>query len=81
MRGFRDLGLRIPEDIALIGFDDIAFAAHVIPSLSTISQPKFDMGKIAAEKLLERISDKEKLAEHIVLAPKLVIRETSSFEQ
>lgn len=81
MRGFRDLGLRIPEDIALIGFDDIAFAAHVIPSLSTISQPKFDMGKIAAEKLLERISDKEKLAEHIVLAPKLVIRETSSIEK
>lgn len=77
MRGFRDNGLRVPEDIALVGFDDIAFASHAIPALSTISQPKFDMGKIAAEKLFAQIFDDEKAVEHIVLNPTLVVRETT----
>lgn len=78
MRGFRDNGLRVPEDVALIGFDDIALACHTIPSLSTISQPKFDMGKTAAEKLFSQIFNKEKTVEHIVLKPALVIRETTA---
>lgn len=78
LRSFRDNGLRVPEDVALIGFDDIALASHTIPSLSTISQPKVDMGKNAAEKLFSQIFSKEKIVEHIVLEPTLVIRETTA---
>ena len=78
MRGFYDSGLHVPADIALIGFDDIAFASHAIPSLSTISQPKYDMGRIAAEKLLAQIFSEEKTVEHIVLKPTLVVRETTA---
>ncbi len=78
MRAFRDKGYRVPEDVAVMGFDDIAPASHTIPSLSTISQPKFDMGKTAAQKLLWQILNKEKIVEHIVLEPALVVRETTA---
>ena len=77
MRGLRDNGISVPEDVALIGFDDISIASHTIPALSTVSQPKFELGRMAAEKLFAQISSKEKAVEHIVLDPELVIRETT----
>ena len=77
LRALRDKGLRVPEDVALMGFDDIPLASHTIPSLSTVSQPKFDMGKTAAEKLLQQILNKQNTVEHIVLQPMLMIRETT----
>ncbi|MFD1037546.1 LacI family DNA-binding transcriptional regulator [Virgibacillus byunsanensis] len=51
--------IRIPEDLAVIGIDDVSFANFYSPALTTVAQPAFEMGKKAAELLLTRISNKE----------------------
>lgn len=53
--GLRDLGLRCPEDVSLVGFDDPAWASVVRPRLSVMAQPAYDLGVVAAERLLARI--------------------------
>lgn len=68
-------GLKVPEDISVIGFDDINLAKFLNPPLTTIAQPKEKIGRIAAKRLLEKIRSKgqEKVIKKI-LSPKLVIR-------
>src|SRR5437763_3559126 len=58
MRAFQEAGLRIPEDVSVVGFDDVVSALFCIPSLTTVRQPLKKMGQIAAETLLERIEDR-----------------------
>jgi len=72
-------GLRIPEDISLIGFDDISFAKMTYPKLTTISQPMYETGKVATELLFQRIDNlSESLPpQKVVLSHNLVIRETT----
>jgi LacI family transcriptional regulator len=78
MRALGEAGLRIPEDVSVIGFDDIMSAAFQRPSLTTIRQPLRAMGTIAARTLLEKIArPEEQLPEEIVMAPELVVRESS----
>jgi len=55
MRALRDRGLRIPEDVAVVGFDDISPASLVSPPLTTVSQFQARMGELAAEALLQRL--------------------------
>jgi DNA-binding LacI/PurR family transcriptional regulator len=77
MKALREMGLRIPDDIAVVGFDDIAYAALVTPPLTTVAQPTFRMGAIAARLLLERIKGQGEPPYHRVLLPTtLVIRES-----
>jgi len=52
----RQAGLRVPEDVSVIGFDDIQSAAFQNPALTTVRQPLREMGVIAAETLLQRIA-------------------------
>lgn len=78
MRAFRDAGLRVPEDISVIGFDDIHGAAYLSPRLTTIRQPLSRMGEIAAELLLSRIVNGGKSgAQQVSVEPELVIREST----
>jgi len=78
MRAFRDAGLRVPEDISVVGFDDIQGAAYLTPRLTTVRQPLRRMGEIAAERLLTRISNVSKNgAQQVSVAPELVIREST----
>ncbi len=78
MQAIKNRRLSIPKDIAVIGFDDIEFASLPEIQLSTISQPKHEMGVIAFNTLLDQINNKTPLAQKkILLAPKLIIRETS----
>ncbi|WP_044470754.1 substrate-binding domain-containing protein [Mannheimia massilioguelmaensis] len=67
-------GLRIPEDISIIGYDDIELASYLSPPLSTISQPKQELGKLAIETLLERINNKNADYKKIILKPELINR-------
>jgi len=68
--------LRIPQDIAIIGCDDIALASFTNPSLTTIVQPKHGMGAIAVKMLVERIEDKSKPPTKRILPTELVIRDS-----
>ena len=72
-----ECGIRIPEDVSLLGYDNIAFAALPRIHLTTVSQHKFQQSRIAVERLLEKISGS---AEQTVdlLAPELIIRSTCS---
>ncbi len=78
IRALKDAGLRVPEDVSVVGFDDILSAAYATPSLTTVRQPLAEMGKRGAQVLLERIADREKqFPPEIVIAPELVVREST----
>jgi DNA-binding LacI/PurR family transcriptional regulator len=70
-------GLRIPEDLSLIGFDNIEFSSIIHPPLTTIHQPKYEMGEAAVEILLRLARDKEKqMPEHRLLGVELIERQS-----
>jgi len=78
IRALKDVGLRVPEDVSVVGFDDIQSAAYSTPSLTTVRQPLLEMGKRGAEILLERIANREKsYPAEIVMTPDLVVREST----
>jgi LacI family transcriptional regulator len=78
IQGLRESNLRIPEDVAVIGFDNIPMAAFPEVQLSTISQPKTEMGKTAMEVLWRLIQGgTESKPEQILLPTQLIIRKTT----
>ena len=78
VRAFRDAGLRVPEDISVVGFDDIQAAAYLTPRLTTVRQPLRLMGELAAQHLLQRISNGTgKMPQLISVEPELVVREST----
>jgi DNA-binding LacI/PurR family transcriptional regulator len=77
MRAFEEAGLRIPEDVSVIGFDDISIAAFSIPPLTTVRQPLQKMGRIAAETLLDRIEDRAEFIAEIAVEPELIARKST----
>lgn len=78
VRAFRDAGLRVPEDVSVVGFDDIQAAAYLTPRLTTVRQPLQQMGEMAARQLLVRISNgKEKAPQLISMTPELIVREST----
>lgn len=76
LKRFRDLGVRVPGDVLLIGFDDIPLAGYVTPSLSTVHQPMYELGTLATQ-VLFRVLQGEPSIGPIMLEPELVERETS----
>ncbi len=69
--------LRVPEDIAVIGFDNVDFASISTPSLTTIAQPMYQIGCEATKMLLKRISDIDAPIDNIILDYNLIIREST----
>jgi DNA-binding LacI/PurR family transcriptional regulator len=78
IRAFRDSGLTVPDDISVVGFDDIEQAAFNIPRLTTIRQPLLRMGELAASTLIKHIEQPGEKAREILVEPKLVVRESTS---
>jgi LacI family transcriptional regulator len=76
MKAAEERGLRIPQDLALVGFDDIMVASLVKPALTTIAQPKRQMGQLAVEMIVERLERGRRRAKRVLLRPKLVVRES-----
>ncbi|GAA1140472.1 LacI family DNA-binding transcriptional regulator [Nesterenkonia lutea] len=70
-------GVRVPEDIALIGYDDIAFTASATVPISSIRQPAEEMGTRAAQLLVTAIDDPEAGVDHQVFTPSLIAREST----
>ena len=78
VRAICDAGLRCPEHISVIGFDDISSAAYMCPRLTTVRQPLRRMGEIAVKTLLKRIeAPTESYPESILFEPELMVREST----
>ena len=82
LQGFVTAGLRVPDDMAIVGYDDIAFAAAAAVPLSSVRQPRLGIGYRAAELLFEEIqaTDSEAAHEHqqVRFEPELVVRRSSA---
>lgn len=80
IHALREAGRLVPEDVSVIGFDDIQTAAFQNPGLTTVHQPLREMGVIAAETLLARInsSRKSRYPQEIVVKPELIVRGTTA---
>lgn len=77
IRALHEAGLRVPDDVSVIGFDDIQSAAYQIPSLTTIRQPLQQMGSTAAEMLLKKLAG-EAIPDVVQVEPELIIRESTA---
>lgn len=75
-KALKSLGLRIPEDVSVVGFDDNPLCQWLDPTLSTVRQPSREMGQVALEMLLQRMIDPRRPAEHRVLPTQWVGRES-----
>lgn len=79
MRAAFEANLRIPEDISFVGFDDIMVSSFMEVPLTTVIQPKFEIGRISANLLLSRIEERTaKFMQQVVLKPEMVIRRTTA---
>jgi LacI family transcriptional regulator len=79
IRAFREAGLRVPQDVSIVGFDDIQAAAFQNPGLTTVRQPLRTMGILAAEAILRQISSpaERSPSRQVVVDPELVVREST----
>jgi len=79
IRALREAKMRVPQDVSVVGFDDIQSAAYQNPALTTVRQPLREMGRIAAESLLRRINrpGSDSHAGETMVEPKLIVRETT----
>ncbi|RFB17996.1 LacI family transcriptional regulator [Bacillus sp. HNG] len=75
LKGINGFGLHVPNDVAIVGFDNISFSNMTNPTLTTISQPMYKMGCIAAEMLINSIQGEK--VESVVLDHELIIREST----
>ena len=80
LQAMREVGLRVPDDVALVGFDDVPFAATTVPALTTIRQPIQQAGQIATELLLELVDDPQHAPRQFILPTELVVRVSCGFE-
>ncbi|WP_125154313.1 LacI family DNA-binding transcriptional regulator [Clostridium rectalis] len=76
MQALRELGFKIPDEVGIVGFDDISFAKLEEISLTSVIQPKYNMGTLAADMILRKIENNDKFCENVTLQPKLAIRST-----
>jgi LacI family repressor for deo operon, udp, cdd, tsx, nupC, and nupG len=73
-------GLRVPDDIAVCGFDDISFASMFNPAITTVSQPTYEMGCAAMKILLSQINQESSDKECVILAHNLIVRATTDLK-
>ena len=76
MAVLRESGLKVPEDVSIMGFDDIEFASIAYPSLTTIRQPLQDMGAAAAELLLRKLENDQRV-QSLRVRPELIVRSST----
>lgn len=78
IHSLREAGLRVPEDVSVVGFDDIPLAAFQNPALTTVRQPLEEMGATAARALLERIQGANEFPDEILVEPELAVRKSTA---
>jgi len=70
-------GVNCPEDLSIIGYNDAPLTAHLTPALTTIRLPSYEAGRVAAELLVSLIEEPEQAPSSLMLAPELIVRETT----
>lgn len=80
IKGAREAGLSLPEDLSIVGFDDMPTASYMVPALTTVRQPAYDMGRRACELLLQKMENPGKPEQHM-METKLVVRESTAAPQ
>jgi len=70
----RRMGLRVPEDVAIVGYNDIPLASRMVPALTTVHVPIHDFGSVAAQLLLEQIETGDPTRRRMVFNPELIVR-------
>ena len=78
LRGLAAAGVGVPEEMAVVGYDDVVFASMLSPSLSSVRQPKYELGVAAAELLLEEVTGAPHEHRAIRFEPELVVRASST---
>ncbi len=78
MRALHEKGLVIPDDVSLVGFDDIQAAAYLIPPLTTVRVHTEFMGKTALGMLLERVKEQRHIPKKIIVPTELVVRKSTA---
>jgi LacI family repressor for deo operon, udp, cdd, tsx, nupC, and nupG len=78
MQEAKKLGLRVPQDLSFVGFDDIQFAQYCDPPLTTISQPRYEIGRQAMYMMLELLRGNDVSAGSRLLDTQLVVRESAT---
>jgi LacI family transcriptional regulator len=77
LRGLRKRGLSVPEDVAVVGYDDVEFAAELATPLTSVRQPTYQLGQTAARLLLDEARPEHR-HQQVVFQPELVVRESSA---
>ncbi|WP_203364016.1 LacI family DNA-binding transcriptional regulator [Bacillus sp. REN10] len=80
LKAVQDAGLRVPDDIAVVGFDDVDMSRYTTPRLTTIHQPRYEIGKRAMNLLLKKIKHEKIDRPHVILEDKLIVRESCGAE-
>jgi len=80
LKALKSSGLKVPEDVSVLGFDDIELASIIDPALSTLSQPRYQMGYLGMEKLIDKLEGrpKEVYSDDIIFDLKLIERESTA---
>ena len=76
LNAIHEKGLNIPQDVAIVGFDDMPWAPSLAPPLTAVAQPTYELGRTAADLLLQRIADKDREIVEMTLEPTLIIRDS-----
>jgi DNA-binding LacI/PurR family transcriptional regulator len=77
LHALRRLGRRVPDDVAVIGFDDLPLSQHTDPTLSTVRQPVHTMGARMVHELLTHITTKDRPPSHVILGTELILRQSA----
>ncbi len=80
MKALGTLGLRVPEEVSVVGFDDAEISSHPLIKLTTVSQNLKKMGRLAAKTLIDRIEGRQKTQQRILLEPHLIIRRSCGYK-
>ena len=74
LKGLVAAGTRVPQDMALVGYDDVTFASMLSPPLTSVRQPKYEVGASAAQLLLEQFSGRSAHTQSLRFEPELIVR-------
>jgi LacI family transcriptional regulator len=77
MHGLQELGVRVPQDVAVVGFDDLPPAMVIFPFLTVAAQPALEVGRESVVMLLDRLADPGREAREVVLPTEIVVRQSS----